>query len=571
MIPGSYLTQKVVSFPKMMAQLLLIAYSFLLFPDMVWAQQGTAPPYDNQWLEKEFKAKARNIHLEGKTLYLCDFSVKAWSKFIGPGTITKKANCNSALKIATNNVEIDRINFNQENTPDSRGGEDNCDIKLMPGSADISIRNNRFQQTRHGYSAVCGVAVPYYTKETQQQRAMDILISGNRFLGYVRPLMLDSMENIRVTNNSFKNSQNDAIRTRSNSGHVIISNNQFENIGYSQNGTADAIDTHWSGEKLIITGNNINRTGSNGLDIKNFSPTKSPDKKKEHPDYLFEISPSNPEEAGLTGSRNIIISNNQIRATLANAIHLGGLSTQPGDTGADGKQEAYFGHPNHSILITSNILEGNNRSCIYGNAAIKLFPSAIRYVTISDNSVINNCGYGIYINGVYGDTRHLVKSVRISGNMIINNGFWCESHNPASSQKDKNIQFAPAIELDPNFKQPEIILEDLTSQHTFLCDDEKTKLDFGIVVYGVDGAIITENTVGNDPLIYNPMSPEGIFRTYHDIGIYASHLGDHHKMIIHDNVLFCSTSGANISTAHNASTAKISIKDNQILTAEPCP
>lgn len=174
----------------------------------------------------------------------------------------------------------------------------------------------------------------------------------------------------------------------------------------------------------------------------------------------FDIKGVSPFSAA-EGSRSIIIANNHISDTRHSGIVLhGNLDT---------------GESNYSITINSNIVESVTRVKSYSEAAIWA-KGAISYLTISNNQLRQNFARGITVQTRTGANDGSVKGVHITGNTLINNGV----DTAASS--------------------------------------------IGIYMQGVDGAIVTGNTVGNDYDLPNAHSRFGIYATNISNGIYKNNI-----------------------------------------------
>ena len=185
---------------------------------------------------------------------------------------------------------------------------------------------------------------------------------------------------------------------------------------------------------------------------------------------------------GDVGSRSVIISNNHISDTLYSGIVLhGNLDT---------------GEVNHTILVEGNIIEGATRNQSYADAAIWV-KGMVKYLTIADNQLRSNYARGITIQTRSRQNDGTVAGVHVIGNQLINNGV----ASAASS--------------------------------------------IGLYMNGVQGAIVSNNTVGNDSSLDNPTTRYGIYATNIQDGIFK------------DNILRCNAnnqitvSGSNIINSDN--------------------
>lgn len=298
----------------------------------------------------------------------------------GQGTICKATSSPYALKVSGKNVQISNLTFR----PQTVSGQPNCDIQLADGASQVRIQSNHFEG--NSYSAICGANESALGGVAHQQPATGVILSQNTFVGYVRPIFLHSVNNITISDNILSDSLHDAIRLRENNGQVLISGNQFINVGARTPSadTQDAIDSFWSGQKLIISDNIVSRTEGVGFDIKGVDP----------------------ENAGI-GSRSVIIANNHISETFDSALVLHG--------------DLDNGQANHTILITGNIIEDSVRSGSYADAVIWA-KGAVKYLTIADNQLRSNQARGITVQTRSGQSDGSVAGVHITGNMLINNG-----------------------------------------------------------------------------------------------------------------------------------------------------
>ncbi|WP_395341632.1 right-handed parallel beta-helix repeat-containing protein [Ningiella sp. W23] len=299
---------------------------------------------------------------------------------LGKGTICKAASSTYGLIVKGNNVRIEDVTFR----PEMVSGQPNCDVKLADGSRNVRIESNHFEGNT--YSAICGANDTAVGGQPHVIPATGIMINDNTFNGYVRPIFLHSTDNVNIRNNILSNSLRDAIRLRENDGYVLISGNQFINVGngVQSTETQDAIDTQWSGQRLVITDNIVRGTESIGFDIKGVSPDSSN-----------------------LGSRSIIIANNHISDTFFSAIVLhGNLDT---------------GEANFSIIVESNIIEGAVRNASFADAAIWA-KGAVKYLTIANNQIRSNKARGITVQTRSGQSDGTVAGIHVTGNTLINNG-----------------------------------------------------------------------------------------------------------------------------------------------------
>lgn len=370
----------------------------------------------------------------GEVWRVDNLELKSGESILGSGTICKSKLAPVSLIVNGAGIKIENLTF----SPQTVSGQPNCDIKLGDGSRDIQISSNRF--SGNSYSAICGADDSAVGGEAHTVPSSGVIVSDNLFIGYVRPIFLHSVDNINIRNNIIRESLRDGIRLRENDGFVLISGNQFIDIGNRtvSSDTQDAIDTQWSGNRLVITDNIVRRTESVGFDIKGVSLT---------------------DES--LGSRSVIIANNHISDTLYSGIVLhGNLDT---------------GEENYSIIIESNIIEGATRIGSYSDAAIWA-KGAVKYLTIANNQIRSNYARGITVQTRSGLSDGSVTGVHINGNTVINNGV------------------------------------------------ETAASSIGVFLLGVQGAIVNNNTIGNDPTLNNPHTRYGLYVSKVIDGIFTNNI-----------------------------------------------
>ncbi|MEZ5448359.1 MAG: right-handed parallel beta-helix repeat-containing protein [Thiolinea sp.] len=287
--------------------------------------------------------------------------------------------------MAGTDVTIDSVHFR----PLFSQGQPNCDIKLGDGAQDVRINDNNFDGYAGPYSAICGADDSSVGGVEYAQHARGVLITNNFFKGYSRPLYFHSIDNVTIQGNIIRDTLRDAIRLRENDGYTLINGNHFINIGNDPASmeTQDAVDTFWSGYKLIISDNVVRGTSGVGFDIKGVAPDN------------------------MSGSHNIIIANNQIADTLYSAIVFHG--------------DFETGSPTHSLLVEGNVIENTSTSAILGNAAIWI-KGAARYITLANNQVVSNKNRGITVQTRSGQFDGSVKGLQVLGNTVVNNGIATE-------------------------------------------------------------------------------------------------------------------------------------------------
>ncbi|HKK48610.1 MAG TPA: right-handed parallel beta-helix repeat-containing protein [Alkalispirochaeta sp.] len=334
----------------------------------------------------------------------------------GPGVICKSDAAPYALRVTGSNVVVEDVVFQ----PMSVAGQPNCDIKLGDGARDVRIRDNHFMGKPETYSAICGADDSAVGGSEYTHRAQGVLITGNVFSQYVRPMFLHSVDNVTIQGNLIRDTTRDAIRLRENNGYVVINGNHFIEIGSDSSSveTQDAVDSFWSGTNLTISDNIVRGTESVGFDVKGVAPDGSP------------------------GSHHVIIANNQVSGTWYSAVVL------HGDFDND--------IANYSLLVDGNIFQGNSRAQVLGNSAI-IVKGAARYVSISDNQIVSNTDRGITVQTRDGTFDQSVGGVVISGNTVVNNGISGEASSIGVnvSGVDGVILTDNMVAHDPSLPNPE--------------------------------------------------------------------------------------------------------------------
>lgn len=131
------------------------------------------------------------------------------------------------------------------------------------------------------------------------------------------------------------------------------------------------------------------------------------------------------------------------------------------------------GEANFSIIVESNIIEGAVRNASYADAAIWA-KGAVKYLTIANNQLRSNLARGITVQTRSGLSDGTVAGVHVTGNTLINNGV------PTAGSS------------------------------------------IGLYLLGVQGAIVSDNTIGNDDSLPNPATRFGIYATKIVDGIFKN-------------------------------------------------
>lgn len=304
---------------------------------------------------------------------------------LGGGTIKKKSGAESAFLVKGTGTIIDGLIFEGQQT----SGQGSWDIKLADGAKDVLIRGNRFRSPV--YSAIAAAR----EDETYQDHVKGVIITGNLFNGYARPIFLLYADHVTISDNIIRDTSYDAIRLRYNDGFVLIDNNQFYNIGVNSpddGQTKDALDLYYSGQNVTITNNIVRVAKSLGFDIKGVSPDAS------------------------NRTAKVIVANNQLYRTEFAGIVI------YGDSNYDGAGSYEFAH---SILVHDNICEECNYSNISGGGRMSEAGIYVRglakYVDIHDNILFCNYGKGLHVISGFASTA-ANRSVLIHHNLAVNNG-----------------------------------------------------------------------------------------------------------------------------------------------------
>lgn len=338
------------------------------------------------------------LDLKGKTKIIKETVVlKDYSYIRGPGTIKVKSS-SAGFFFNGSNIVIENVTFIVEDNLK----KNNSLLHLLEGSSNIIIRGNNFKGAR--YSILKADRNTKRDKELLfKKRAKDILFQNNNCEGqYSRHLHLSSLENIKITGNTFKNSVRDSIRIRQNIKNVLINDNSFKNIGLKSNESSDAIDTYWSGEELIISNNHFSEIATHGLDLKGISPDKDSGTSRlivsnnifDNIQYSGILISSGQYIAGkINEVRNFIINSNQFYN-----INLNNKN--------ENDSAIFLRHGVKGVIISSNIIEAKRSHGI----VVANFESKVQQtsnVVIASN-IIDAKGTPVYI--------HAARNIQVSGN-----------------------------------------------------------------------------------------------------------------------------------------------------------
>lgn len=325
----------------------------------------------------------------GKTYFIGSESevIVDGKKLQGPGTIRKSSDIPYGIILSGKNPIITGIEF----VPEGASAQPNADVKISDGCVHPEIKdcyfNNKIETDGVLYSAiVCadetsitGTDFPYATN------VKGMVVSGNSFTGYTRPIYILCSDNYNITENIFNGCNFDAIRIRETAGWGNISDNQFYDIGINpppDSQTRDAIDVAFSGYKMTINNNVIKNVSRVGIDIKGTDASGDLD------GYLSEL---------------LIVKGNIIDDCQYSGISI----SECGD----------------GFIVEGNIVTGCNAvnsdgSGGVGDAGI-LIDRNTGLVSVKNN-IVNYCyGRGISISVQGADTN--VRGTIVSGNVCVNN------------------------------------------------------------------------------------------------------------------------------------------------------
>lgn len=375
------------AFPRTLQDILLDSCSLMDFipPEVRSGVRSGASNYDCSSALSAALAAASAVYVpEGR--YIVGGVVCNGKTIYGPGTIVKKSSSPFAIKLDGERASVSKLRF----SPMSSSGQPNADIKIGEGARHASVFECVFSNpTCSNYSAVCaaddnsvvGGDYPYATQ------AQGVSISRCVFMGYARPVFLLCVVGFRIVDNDFIGSSYDAVRVRETIGRGVISRNLFMDVGspeWADEQTRDAIDTAFSGDRLIIADNIILRCAYKGLDIK-----------------------------GDDGSVGVAdgYSSTKIVATgnLISDCRYSGVSVTATDASGG------------SILLADNIVERCNLQNEFnggsvGAAAYYVYGN-VKNVQVRGNQAISNHGRGFFVTSSGG----VIKNLILSENISINN------------------------------------------------------------------------------------------------------------------------------------------------------
>jgi hypothetical protein len=346
---------------------------------------GNGVADDTAAIQAALNSGATAVYVPSGTYKITTVTVTS-QKLFGFGTVVKAASARNGVILAGTNATLDGLTFN--GIAYTGTGRSGFEVKFANGAVTPEIRNCIFSTANSVYDAVIAADDPDdVAPENDYPYAVNVngaKITNCKFTGnYARPINLLCLDNTAITNSYFSGCRFDAIRTRETTGSMLISDNIFENIGdptWPDTQTRDAIDTAFSGDKLIISNNIVNRTSFSGFDIKGV------------------------DSSGVTdgySSRQIIVTGNHIERTRFHGIAIGNTAS--------------------SYIIANNIVTRCNQSNLTGTGSVgdaAIYVSGlVKNLSIHSNHCLYNYGRGIFVTPVSGAT----TNASIKDNICINN------------------------------------------------------------------------------------------------------------------------------------------------------
>lgn len=329
---------------------------------------------------KRALAKDKNeklLELRGRVMKLKSSEFNRYESIQGPGKIiiTKTSD---GLVYNNGNITLRDIDFVAEDSTK----EHSSVIHLLEGVNSITIDNCSFEGRRY--------CILKADKNATTDRALtfkkpvkNVLFINNKVKGsYSRHLYLHNIEDVLISKNFFSDSLRDSIRLRQKIKKVIISENTFTNIGQKSKESADAVDSFWSGEELIITRNIIDKCDKHGLDIKGMSP----------------------DMKGATGK--VIITENEIFN-----CQFSGILISSGSFVQTKKNVV------KDFIISKNIFRKNNLNNKNPNDAAIFLRHGVQDVIITENIIKEQKGHGIVL-GNFALRVEQTKNIIIAKNII---------------------------------------------------------------------------------------------------------------------------------------------------------
>jgi len=357
---------------------------------------GDGVTNDTVAVQAAFDAGFKNINVtQGKSFLVgaVDITTNGVNLF-GGGEFLKLSTETYGIGVSGEKCSISGLVFESQTT----SGQPNTNLRLLEGCKDIIIKDNKF--VGNNYSAISAAVDPDVGGVLYTVPVSGILINNNIFYAkdksskvwYIRPMFFSSVENLTVSNNIVRDCGFDGIRIREDNGFVNITDNQFIDIGdadWPDTQTRDAIDTAFSCEEAVITGNIIRNCANRGIDLK--SPGATP-------------------VTGLTRpNQRIIISNNVVSNTRFEGINVASTDSTGGFT-------------LENLIISNNMVNRANLQNEFGGGGVGDGGIAAtrdtRMLSVTGNHVTECYGRGIYIEKAEAATLNTL--VRVCGNQVKN-------------------------------------------------------------------------------------------------------------------------------------------------------
>ncbi|MCO4755233.1 MAG: right-handed parallel beta-helix repeat-containing protein [Bacteriovoracaceae bacterium] len=370
----------------------------------------------------------KNTFLSGKTIKIKDLLLEDNSSIVGHGTIEIEAA--DAIKVKGKDVLIQNVSFVCKVPTKNQSSV----IRMLEGCENLRVVNCEFRGM--AYCVVKADINSSLDKNlTYKTPVNGFSFIGNLCDGFSRQLYLHNVQNLKITGNTFKNCLRDAIRLRQAVKSVIISENHFENIGESAGESADAIDTYWSGEELIISSNLIKGCAVHGLDLKGISPDAEGQTSKvlvlgniiQNCGFSGILASSGAHVKGATNS----VSKFQFRSNIISGCNIN--NKNPNDAAI------FLRHGVRECIISQNQISNHNGHCVViGNFEDKALQA--QDLIVSENQITANSGSCLVSLG--------------AKNMLINNNIFKHKKGhasivaPDSYRKFKKTNFLEKDNLD---------------------------------------------------------------------------------------------------------------------------
>lgn len=324
----------------------------------------------------------RKIKLNGSSLKINKLVLKDNDYILGPGVVELTGP--DAIVIQGRNVVLDSVSFKASIGPKKHSSA----IRMLQGCENLTIKNCAFEG-----DAYCVLKADINSNKdgdlTFDKPVGPITFINNSCDGFSRHIYLSSVSRINIEGNFFKNSARDSIRLRQGVRKVLISKNTFDNVGKKTGESADAIDTYWSGEELIISSNIINNCAVHGLDLKGISPD------------------------GKGASSKVIVENNIINGCVFSGILV-----------SSGKVHLKKKNKVADFIIKSNVIKNCNKNNKNPNDAAIFLRHGVQGCIISLNQISSSNGHGIVL-GNFEEKAEQTKNITIAENQIVSKSGDC--------------------------------------------------------------------------------------------------------------------------------------------------